>query len=355
MEGETSTPPTDSHVAEYYQQTNGDSGNKQEANGIKCKPPSPTPIAIVGMGCRLSGDVSSSEEFWEMICRGRNGWSEIPKDRFSAAAYTHPNPEKKGTFNARGGYFLQHDPSMFDAPFFNITRAEAEAMGTFSYRFLKFTNPNLHRYFKVPQPDIAPDPQQRLLLECTYEALENAGIPKETLVGKNVGVFVGGAASDYRLGTLRDLDRTPMFDATGNHQSVQSGRISHYFDLRGPGFTVDTACSSSLYALHQAVLSLRNGECEQAVVAACHLNLQPGDWVSMSLSRLFSDQGMTFAFDDRAKSGFARGEGAGVLILKPLAQAVESNDKIRSVIVNTGVNQDGRTVGKLPSIQNQKQ
>ncbi|ROV97002.1 hypothetical protein VSDG_04049 [Cytospora chrysosperma] len=308
--------PGNGHAAAGAQIPNGDGGSSvPETNGIKVS--SPAPIAIVGMGCRLPGDVSSPEDFWEMICRGRNGWSEIPENRFSAAAYTHPNPEKKGTFNARGGYFLQSDPSMFDAPFFNITRAEAEAM----------------------------DPQQRLLLECTYEALENAGIPKETLVGKNVGVFVGGAASDYRLGTLRDLDRTPMFDATGNHQSIQSGRISHYFDLRGPGFTVDTACSSSLYALHQAVLSLRNGECEQAIVAACHLNLQPGDWVSMSLSRLFSDQGMTFAFDSRAKSGFARGEGAGVLILKPLAQAVESNDKIRSVIVNTGVNQDGKTVG----------
>lgn len=76
-----------------------------------------------------------------------------------------------------------------------------------------------------------------------------------------------------------------MFDATGNHQSIMSGRISHYFDLRGPSFTVDTACSSSLYALHQAVQSIRNGESEQAIVAACHWNLQPGDWVSMSLSR----------------------------------------------------------------------
>lgn len=124
-----------------------------------------------------------------------------------------------------------------------------------------------------------------MLLECTYEALENAGIPKESLVGKKVGVFVGGAASDYRLGTLRDSEQTPMFDATGNHQSIQAGRISHYFDLRGPSFSVDTACSSSLYALHQAVQSIRNGDSDQAIVAACHLNLQPGDWISMSLSR----------------------------------------------------------------------
>ncbi|KAF7533432.1 hypothetical protein G7054_g7092 [Neopestalotiopsis clavispora] len=275
------------------------------------------PIAIIGMSCRLSGDVSTLDDFWQMISRKRCGWSEIPPERFSKEAYHHPNPAKKGAFNSTGGYFLKQDPALFDAPFFNITQAEAESM----------------------------DPQQRLLLECAYEAIENAGVPKEQIVGQRVGVFVGGAASDYRLGTLRDLEQTPMFDATGNHQSIMSGRISHYFDLRGPSFTVDTACSSSLYALHQAVQSIRNGESEQAIVAACHLNLQPGDWVSMSLSRLFSDEGKTYAFDNRAKSGFARGEGAGALILKPLDQALRDNDAIRSVIVNTGANQDGRTVG----------
>lgn len=90
----------------------------------------PLPVAITGMAVRLSGGISSTEDFWQMIARGRNGWSKIPEDRFSKEAHWHPNPAKKGTFNAQGGYFLQHDPSMFDAPFFNITRAEAEAMGT---------------------------------------------------------------------------------------------------------------------------------------------------------------------------------------------------------------------------------
>lgn len=127
-----------------------------------------------------------------------------------------------------------------------------------------------------------------MLLECTYEAFENAGIPKDSLAGKKVGVFVGGAAADYRLGTLRDPEQTPMFDATGSHQSIQAGRISHYFDLRGPSFSADTACSSSLYALHSAMQSIRSGESDQAIVAACHLNLQPGDWISMSLSRYVS-------------------------------------------------------------------
>ncbi|KAK4144337.1 uncharacterized protein C8A04DRAFT_36790 [Dichotomopilus funicola] len=269
------------------------------------------------MSCRLPGNVSTVEEFWQMMSRGRCGWSEIPRERFSTDAYHHPNPAKKGCFNAKGGYFLSQDPALFDAPFFNLTRPEAEAM----------------------------DPQQRMLLECAYEALENAGIPKESLVGRKVGVFVGGAASDYRLGALRDLDKTPMFETTGNHQSILAGRISHFFDLRGPSVSVDTACSSSLHALHQAVLSIRSGESELAIVAACHLNLQPDDWVSMSLSRLFSDQGRTYSFDSRAKSGFARGEGAGCVILKPLEQAVRDNDCVRSVIVNTGTNQDGRTIG----------
>lgn len=125
-----------------------------------------------------------------------------------------------------------------------------------------------------------------------------------------------------------------------------AGRISHFFDLRGPSVSLDTACSSSLYALHYAVQSIRSGESELAIVAGCHLNLQLGDWVSMSLNRLFSDEGRTYSFDNRAKSGFARGEGAGCLILKPLEQAIRDNDGVRSVIVNTGANQDGRTIGK---------
>ncbi|KAL2673843.1 hypothetical protein Neosp_012287 [[Neocosmospora] mangrovei] len=279
--------------------------------------PRVTPIAIVGMSCRLSGDVSNPEDFWTLLSRSRSGWREIPEDRFAMGAFHHPNPQKKGCINAKGGYFMNQDLSRFDAPFFNITEQEALAM----------------------------DPQQRQLLECTYEALENAGVPKETIAGRNIGVFVGGASSDYRMGTLRDVNRVPMFDATGNHQSIQAGRLSYYFDFRGPCSSIDTACSSSLYALHQAVQSIRSGESEQAVVAAANLHLQPDDYISMSMLGIFNEHGKTFAFDERAKSGFARGEGVGALLLKPLDQALKDNDKIRSVIVNTGTNQDGKTVG----------
>ncbi|KAF4589051.1 Polyketide synthase [Ophiocordyceps camponoti-floridani] len=285
------------------------------------------PVAVVGMSCRLPGGISTLDDFWTMLSRARSGWREIPEDRFSSKAFFHPNPQKKGCFNARGGYFMDHDLSLFDAPFFNITKQEAMAM----------------------------DPKQRQLLECTYEALENAGISKESVAGSNMGVFIGGSASDYAMSTYRDPDSLPMFDVTGNHQSILSGRISHAFDLRGPCFSVDTACSSGLYALHAAVQSIRSGDCDSAVVAGCHLHLQPDHWVSMSMSGLFAEHGQTYAFDHRAKSGFARGEGVGCLILKSLDRAQADKDQIRSIIVNTGANQDGRTVGlSTPSAEAQE-
>ncbi|PTB70249.1 polyketide synthase [Trichoderma citrinoviride] len=288
------------------------SSSKQDMDGQR-----PMPIAIVGMSCRLSGDVSTIDDFWTMLSRSRDGWRPIPEERFATKAFHHPDPQKKGCFNNQGGYFMNGDLSTFDAPFFHITKQEAEAM----------------------------DPQQRHLLECTYEALENAGLPKNAVSGSNMGVFIGGTSSDYRLGTLKEVDQIPMYDATGNHQSIQAGRISYYFNLHGPSFAADTACSSGLYALHLAVQSIRSGESDSAIVAASSLHLQPHDMVSMSLLGLFNEHGKTFAFDHRAKSGFARGEGTGCLILKPLHKALADNDKIRSIIINTGTNQDGKTTG----------
>jgi acyl transferase domain-containing protein/NADPH:quinone reductase-like Zn-dependent oxidoreductase len=193
------------------------------------------------------------------------------------------------------------------------------------------------------------------LLECVYEALENAGVPKETVSGKKVGVFVGGNYGEHRVGNLRDLDHIPSFDATGNQGAFLSGRLAYYFNLRGPTFTVDTACSSSMHALHLAVQSIRSGESEQAIVGASHLITQPDIWVSMAKLHLFSDAGKTYAFDHRAKSGYARGEGAGCLILKPLAQAQADNDHIFSVITHTGISHNGRTVGIVaPSPEEQE-
>lgn len=160
-----------------------------------------------------------------------------------------------------------------------------------------------------------------------------------------MGVFIGGPDNEHRIGNLRDLDDVPAFDPTGAQGAFLAGRISYYFNLKGPAFTLDTACSSSMYALHMAVQSIRNGESDSALVGASHLITQPDVWVSMAKLRLFSESGRCNAFDHRAKSGYARGEGAGVIVLKPLHQAVADGDYVRAVISHTGVSHNGRTVG----------
>ncbi|KAG9512424.1 putative polyketide synthase, partial [Aureobasidium melanogenum] len=276
-----------------------------------------TPVAIVGYACRLPGDVSSPDDLWELCSRGRTGWGPTPSTRYAKDAYYHPAPGKHGCINTEGGYFLKEDPALFDAPFFNMTIQEATAL----------------------------DPQQRLLLECTFEAFEDSGMTKEGIAGKDIGVFVGGSFADYEVNNTRDIDTAPTYQATGCAPAMQSNRLSYYFDLRGPSMTVDTACSSSLVALHSAMQSIRSGESSSAVVAAAHLNLTPDFFVTMSNTQLLNDAGKTFAFDHRAISGFARGEGAGSLILKPLEAAIRDGDVVRAVIHNSGVNQDGKTNG----------
>ncbi|KAK6951719.1 hypothetical protein Daesc_006242 [Daldinia eschscholtzii] len=324
------------HYAQTFGQTNGhrvgqtnglsnglSNGHSSNVNGTPTTQPKdkPMPIAIVGMSCRLPGSVASPAEFWELCARARSGYSEIPKERFNTASFYHPNPGKAGCHNPVGGHFLNTDLQAFDAPFFSLTEKEAISM----------------------------DPQQRLLLECTFEALENAGIPKHKIIGKDVGVFVGGSFPEYESHLFRDSDTIPMHQATGCAYAMQSNRLSHFFDLRGPSFTTDTACSSSLVALHVACQSLRAGESNMAIVGGCHLNMLPEFWISFSKSRLFSDSGRSFSFDSRG-TGFGRGEGCGMVILKPLDQARRDNDQIRAIIVGSGINQDGKTPGiTMPS------
>lgn len=149
--------------------------------------PSQMPIAIVGMSCRLPGNVTTPDEFWELCSRARSGFSEIPKERFENASFHHPNQGRGGCFNAVGGNFLKEDLGLFDAPFFSLTAQEATSM----------------------------DPQQRLMLECTFEALESAGIPKHQIVGKEVGVFIGGSFSEYESQLMADTETIPMYQATG--------------------------------------------------------------------------------------------------------------------------------------------
>ncbi|KAL8928322.1 MAG: hypothetical protein Q9172_001006 [Xanthocarpia lactea] len=224
--------------------------------------------------------------------------------------------------NPKGAHFLQDDIAHFDNAFFRISDKEASVI----------------------------DPQQRILLECAYEAIENASLALSSLAGKDVGVFAAQGFSEYAVQMFRDPETLPMFKATGSADSLMSNRISYAFDLRGPSLTVDTACSSGLTAMHLACQSLRAGETTMAIAGGCHINLTPDDFISFSMSNLLSEHGKSMAFDARATSGFGRGEGVGCVVLKPLDAAIRDGDIVRAVIKNSGINQDGKTVGiTMPS------
>ncbi|KAK3990438.1 Compactin diketide synthase mokB [Cladorrhinum sp. PSN332] len=285
------------------------------------------PIAIVGIACRFPGDATNPERLWDMLAKGQNTHGTWPKDRFNINAFYHPNPERYGSFNTRGGNFLKEDVIGFDAPFFSISAKEAHAM----------------------------DPQQRIALELTFEALENAGIRIQDVAGSDMGCYMACFAHDYLRLRCHDPDDFPLYEGTGNFQPLLANRVSWYFDLRGPSFALDTACSSSLVALHQACQSIRSGETTSMIVGGANLMFMPELPMALSALHFLSPDAKCKTFDASA-NGYARGEGAAVVILKRLDAALRDGNVIRAVIRGTGVNQDGRTPGiTVPSSKAQEE
>ncbi|MEM9282406.1 MAG: type I polyketide synthase [Verrucomicrobiota bacterium] len=286
----------------------------------------PIEIAITGIGCRYPGGANTTTEFWQMLCEGKDAISEIPQDRWSIESYYHPEPGTPGRSYSKWGAFLD-DIRGFDAEAFGISPREAVAI----------------------------DPQHRLLLECAHEAIEESGTRFEQLRGSQCGVYVGICYSDYahiqtRGASLRQLGQ---YTGTGSVLSLASNRISYVFDLRGPSFSVDTACSSSLIALHEACSSLARGEIEHALVGGVNTLITPQLFVTFCQLHMLSHVGRCQSFS-AAADGFVRGEGAGVVLLKPLSRALADGDPIHAVIRATGANEDGRTNGiTIPSLEAQ--
>lgn len=237
----------------------------------------PEPVAVIGMACRLPAGATNVENLWKALASGQSGWTLHPENRHTPNSHYHPNPDKKGCYNTKGAHYLEESIARFDAQFFNVTPAEATVrlQGPLSRVKCQLTKHLLQ----------VMDPQQRHLLELSYEALENAGITLSSIAGTNVGVFIGGSNSDYRTHMWKDLDNLPMFEVTGNAESLLSNRISYVYDLRGPSLTIDTACSSSLVALNTAFKSLQAGESSAAIVGGSHLNVLPELSVSLSTTR----------------------------------------------------------------------
>jgi amino acid adenylation domain-containing protein len=283
------------------------------------------PIAIVGMSCRFPGPAQNLQAFWALLREGGDAITEVPPDRWDWRAYSDPEPLTPGKINTRWGGFLQQ-VAHFDAYAFGLSPREAERM----------------------------DPQQRILLEVAWEALEDAGLAKEQLRGTQTGVFIGYASSDYHRAQLSEPAQIDALVGAGNAGSIAANRLSYWFDLRGPSLVIDTACSSSLVAIHLACQSLRQGESTMALAGGVNMILLPENHIIFSKAGLIAPDGRCKSFDERA-DGYARSEGVGVVVLKPLLQALADADPIYAVIRGGAVNQDGRSNGlTAPSRQAQE-
>ncbi|NMD55559.1 MULTISPECIES: type I polyketide synthase [Tsukamurella] len=287
------------------------------------------PIAVVGIGCRLPGGVRSAEDFWELLDEGRDAVVDIPADRWSTDRY-YESERTPGKSRVRRGGFLTDPVDAFDPAFFGISPVEASSM----------------------------DPQQRLLLEVAWESIEDAGLRAEDLERSRTAVFTGGFTLDYSQMQFSTSAAEPptvaAHTATGVVMTMLSNRISHAFDLLGPSMSIDTACSSSLVAIHLACQSIWNGESELALAGGVNLMLSPNFTVAASTGGFLSPTSTSRAFD-AAANGYVRGEGAALVVLKPLARARADGDRIYATVLGTAVSQDGRTNGiTVPNGASQK-
>ena len=275
------------------------------------------PVAVIGLGCRLPGGAHDPDSFWRMLCDGVDATGEFPASRADATALYDADPDAPGKAHVIRGGFLDGPVDQFEPAVFGISPREAVGM----------------------------DPQQRLTLEVTWEALERAGYAPDGLEGSSTGVFLGVSTTDYvrlrqQTGDIRDVDAYQLI----GEPSFMAGRVSYALGLMGPSQVVDTACSSSLVALHDACQALRLGECDMALAGGVNLMLAPYGFVLMSKFRALSADGRCKTFD-AAADGYARGEGAGVVVLKRLADARAAGDKVIALIRGTAVNHDGRSSG----------
>ena len=280
-------------------------------------------VAIVGMSCRLPGGLDDVTLLWDALCKGRNTADTVPSDRWSADWFYSSVEASPGKAYVSRGNFLKQNVQEMDASFFDIPPRVAENL----------------------------DPQQRLMLEVVWEAFENSGISLPGLAGEKVGVYVGGFMLDHMITHMHPENAALINQntAAGMMMTMLSNRISHAFDLRGPSLSIDTACSSSLTAFNYGCRDILSGACDVAAVGGVNIMTRPEYPVGMSKGQFLARDGECKSFDERG-DGYGRGEGAGVIVLKEMSQAIRDGDVILAKVLATGVNSDGRTPGiSMPS------
>ncbi|MFI6108902.1 type I polyketide synthase [Streptomyces sp. NPDC051310] len=272
-------------------------------------------VAVIGMSCRVPG-AEDVRAFWKLLREGGDAITDAPADRW-------PTDIPELARHPRGGFVDRVGD--FDAGFFGISPREAAVM----------------------------DPRQRMVLELSWQAVEDASLAPEGLRGSATAVFLGATGDDYAsLVHRHGADALSHHSVAGLSRGLIANRVSHQLGLHGPSLTVDTAQSSSLVAVHMACESLRSGAARLALAGGVHLNLVPESTIAFARAGALSPDCRSHTFDARA-NGFVRGEGAGVVVLKRLADAVADGDDVYCVLLGGAVNHDGPGALTVPNAEAQ--
>lgn len=281
-------------------------------------------IAIIGLSVRLPL-ARDTKEFWNNIRSGRDCIGDISEQRKNDLINYMSFIGKSGKDMEFGKAAYLDDIDKFDCGYFNISPKEASLM----------------------------DPNHRLFLETAWSAIEDAGYGGDKLKGTKTGVYVSSGSEGKYKKMIIDVEPSLLSIAfAGNIRPIMAGRLAHMLDLKGPNMMIDTTCSSSLVALHVACQSIRNGECDQALVGASQINLIP---VRQTFIGVESSDGKTKAFDC-SSDGTGTGEGVAVIIIKPLHKAISDRDNIHAVIKGSAINHDGNAIGlTAPNAESQSE